>query len=91
MKPENEGGRHAPIAKGYRPHFTVGDGGDWLAVTAIRCPIHVAPGEEADVEFELDYHPNVDYSPLQVGAEFAMREGSRIVATGIVLERHDGV
>ena len=88
LKLEQSGGRHAPFTQGYRPHFTVGDG-EWLSVTATQCPGPVAMGDEADVEFELDYHTKVDYSALSIGAEFAMHEGPRVVATGKVLQRHD--
>lgn len=88
MKEEECGGRHAPFTEGYRPHFIVGDG-QWLGVVATYCPRPVAPGEEADVEFALMYHPNVDYSELNVGVEFEMQEGSRVVATGRVLRRND--
>ncbi len=90
MKPESGGGRHAPFTEGYRPHFIVLGHSDWLGVTATRCPGPVAPGTEADVEFELVYHPKVDYAALHAGAEFTMQEGPRVVATGTVLERHDG-
>ena len=85
MKPVQEGGRHGPFTEHYRPHFVVA-GGEWLGVTATQCPVPIAPGEEADVEFALLYHPQVDYSPLCVGAEFAVHEGSRVVATGTVLQ-----
>ena len=88
MRPEQSGGRHAPFTEGYRPHFTVG-GGEWLSVTVTQCPGLVAPGDEADVEFELDYHPELDYSALSVEAEFAMHEGPKVVASGKVLQRHD--
>jgi translation elongation factor EF-Tu-like GTPase len=88
MKPEESGGRHAPFTEGYRPHFVVSEG-EWLGVIATRCTGPVAPSDEADFEFELVYHPKVDYSPLTVGAEFAMHEGPRVVATGTVLERHE--
>jgi translation elongation factor EF-Tu-like GTPase len=88
MKPEDGGGRHAPFTEGYRPHFIV-DEGEWLGVIATRCPGPVAPGDEADVEFSLVYHPNVDYSALRVGAEFAMHEGPKVVATGTVLQRDE--
>lgn len=88
MNLEQSGGRHGPFTEGYRPHFVV-DGGEWLGVTATHCPGPVAPGDEADVEFELVYHPKVDYSALTVGAEFAVHEGPRVVASGKVIERYD--
>jgi translation elongation factor EF-Tu-like GTPase len=87
MKPESSGGRHAPFTEGYRPHLIVPSQGEWLGVTATRCPGPVAPGDEAEVEFALAYHPKVDYSALIVGADFEMHEGPRVVATGTVLER----
>lgn len=89
MKPEDEGGRHAPFTEGYRPHFVIPPDGEYLAVTAIRCPGPVAPGDEADVEFHLDHHPRMDYSALQTGKLFEMREGPRAVATGRVERRYD--
>ena len=88
MKSEQDGGRNAPFTEGYRPHFTIEEG-EWLGVIATLCPGPVAPGDEADVEFELVYHPKVDYSALSGGVEFAMREGARVVATGRVLSRND--
>ena len=91
MKPEAEGGRHGPFTEGYRPHFVIPPNGQYLGVTAIRCPGPVAPGDEADVEFHLDYHPRVDYSALQTGTLFEMREGPRAVATGRVERRYDDV
>jgi translation elongation factor EF-Tu-like GTPase len=91
MKPEAEGGRHAPFTEGYRPHFVIPPDGEYLCVTAIQCPGPVAPGDEVDVEFHLDYHPRVDYSALQVGTQFEMREGSRAVATGRIERRFDDV
>jgi hypothetical protein len=91
MKSESEGGRRAPFTEGYRAHFVVPPDGEYLGVTAIHCPGRVAPGDEAMVEFDLAYHPRVDYSGLQVGTQIEMREGPRAVATGRIERRIDDV
>jgi translation elongation factor EF-Tu-like GTPase len=85
MRTESGGGRHAPFTEGYRPHFIVSGCSDWLGVWALECPGAVAPGDTAEVVFGLLYHPAVDYSALRPGAEFAVHEGPRVVATGTVL------
>ena len=84
MKSELDGGRSAPFTEGYRSHFMIPPDGEYLGVVATRCPGPVAPGDEVDVEFGLVYHPNVDYSALDVGVEFEMREGAKAVETGEV-------
>jgi translation elongation factor EF-Tu-like GTPase len=89
MKLEADGGRHAPFTEGYRPHFVIQPDGEYLSVIATRCPGPVAPGDEAEVEFDLVYHPNVSYNALRAGTEFEMREGARAVATGRVERRLD--
>jgi hypothetical protein len=70
MKSASDGGRHAPFTEGYRPHFVVPPDGEYLGVMAVHCSGPVVPGEEATVDFELVYHPEVDYSALQVGSTF---------------------
>ncbi len=85
MRPEFDGGRHGPFTEGYRPHFIVSGHSDWLGVWALKCPGPVSPGDTAEVVFGLLYFPAVDYSALQPGAEFAVHEGPRVVATGTVL------
>jgi len=84
MKSEAQGGRPAAFTEGYRPHFVVPPSDVFLSVTASCCPGPVAPGDQADVAFVLDYHPKLDYSALRVGAEFEMREGPKVVAVGRV-------
>lgn len=86
MKKEADGGRHAPLSKNYRPHLTPMGTDEYLAVTvvAVLSGDQVAPGASAEVEFNLDYHPKIDYSSLAKDAKFEIREGSRAVGTGIV-------
>jgi translation elongation factor EF-Tu-like GTPase len=89
MKASGAGGRICSFTEGYRPHFRVVGSDVQFAVTAVLCPGAVAPGDEAEVEFEFDYPTKVDYSPLAVGAEIEMLEGSRAYATGTILKRDD--
>ena len=88
MKREEDGGRHAPLWENYRPHLVPVGTEDYLGVTVVNLPEEqaVAAGSSAAVEFELVYHPNVDYSGLSVGTAFEIREGARVVGTGTVLE-----
>lgn len=82
-----DGGRRvlpAPpwIHPSYMPHLTVGDG-EHLGVRFIGGPAPV-PGVPAHFVLETMYHPEVCYESLQPGAEFAVREGNRVVAVGRV-------
>lgn len=86
MNLEIEGGRHAPFTEEYCPHLVVANPGDWLAVRVVQCNAPVHPGQEAIVTFSLMYYPGIDYSALIPGATFEVREGSRVVGTGKVLE-----
>jgi elongation factor Tu len=78
--PKDEGGRHTPIVKGYRPQFffgttdvtgTISDFGDRDVIT---------PGSHAEVSIELQKPVG-----LEPGMRFAVREGSKTVGAGIVL------
>ena len=91
MRREEDGGRHGPFTEDYMPDFVVDGTSESLPVIATCCPGPVAPGDSAEVEFELRYHPKLDYSALIAGASFEVREGLRAVATGRVLDRRDHV
>jgi elongation factor Tu len=71
-----EGGRKTPCASGYMPQF-------YFGVTDVPGKLvlsgTLAPGDRAQVEFELG-HPIA----LEQGMRFAMREGGRTVGAGIV-------
>lgn len=88
MKPYGAGGRGAPFTEDYCPDFVVSGQSERLQVRVIQCSGPVAPGEVADVVFALMYHPQRDYSSLQVGVTFDVMEGPRAIATGRVLEVH---
>ena len=85
MRAESAGGRHSPFSEDYAPHLVVSGDTLRLPVRAIQCPHPTAPGDTAEVIFELMYYPQVDYSGLKQGCEFEMHEGPKIVATGTVL------
>jgi elongation factor Tu len=72
-----EGGRKTPCASGYTPQFYFGASdvpGKLLLAERV-----LAPGERAEVEFELGHAV-----ALEAGMRFAMREGGRTVGAGIV-------
>ncbi len=78
---KEEGGRHTPFFKGYRPQF-------YFRTTdvtgAIKLPDNVEmvmPGDNIDVEVEL-------IQPIAMDTElrFAIREGGRTVGAGVVAE-----
>ncbi|MBC7660320.1 MAG: elongation factor Tu [Chitinophagaceae bacterium] len=78
---KEEGGRHTPFFKGYRPQF-------YFRTTdvtgAIKLPADVEmvmPGDNIDVEVEL-------IQPIAMDTElrFAIREGGRTVGAGVVAE-----
>lgn len=76
---KDEGGRHTPFFKGYRPQFYIRT----LDVTgAIELPEGVEmvmPGDNVNVEVEL-----IVPVALEVGGRFAIREGGRTVGAGVV-------
>ncbi|MBC62623.1 MAG: elongation factor Tu [Zetaproteobacteria bacterium] len=78
---KDEGGRHTPFFKGYRPQF-------YFRTTdvtgAVKLPENVEmvmPGDNVDVEVEL-------INPIAMDKElrFAVREGGRTVGAGVVSE-----
>jgi translation elongation factor EF-Tu-like GTPase len=77
---QQEGGRSAPITTGYRPQLRFGTtdvaGGVELAIAT-----RAMPGDQAEIEVKLT-------SPVELaaGTRFAIREGGRTVAAGLVTE-----
>jgi len=73
----SEGGRKTPCGSGYTPQFYFGATdvpGKLLLSERV-----LAPGDRAEVEFELGHAV-----ALEAGMRFAMREGGRTVGAGIV-------
>jgi len=78
---KDEGGRHTPFFKGYRPQFYIRT----LDVTgAVELPAGVEmvmPGDNVELGVEL-----IVPVALEVGSKFAIREGGRTVGAGVVTE-----
>ncbi|AKU94517.1 Translation elongation factor Tu [Labilithrix luteola] len=73
-----EGGRHTAFGPGYRPQFFFGP----TNVTGtVECEGLVVPGDRARVRFALDRAIALDK-----GVRFAIREGSRTVGAGFVVD-----
>ena len=78
---KDEGGRHTPFFTGYRPQF-------YFRTTDITGAINlpegvemVMPGDNIEMTVEL-IHPIA----METGLRFAIREGGRTVASGVVAE-----
>jgi elongation factor Tu len=78
---KEEGGRHTPFFTGYRPQF-------YFRTTDITGAVHlpegvemVMPGDNIEMTVEL-IHPIA----MEEGLRFAIREGGRTVASGVVAE-----
>ena len=78
---KEEGGRHTPFFKGYRPQF-------YFRTTditgSIKLPDNVEmvmPGDNIDMEVEL-----IAPIAMDKGIRFAIREGGRTVGSGVVAE-----
>src|SRR5688572_10857598 len=85
----------------YMPHIviqdraiksaTVGSNGMsdelYQGVAFVKGPEDYRPGDSGHFEMELMYFPRTTYDDVQPGATLTVREGARIVAHGIVLER----
>jgi elongation factor Tu len=78
---KDEGGRHTPFFKGYRPQFYIRT----MDITgSIDLPAGVEmvmPGDNVTMEVEL-----IAPVALETGGRFAIREGGRTVAAGAITE-----
>ena len=78
---KEEGGRHTPFFKGYRPQFYIRT----MDITgSIDLPVGVEmvmPGDNVTMEVEL-----IAPVALETGGRFAIREGGRTVAAGAITE-----
>lgn len=101
-----EGGRSRPpsLLSGYGPHLVVqipdvrqaAVVGNVLTEAYLGVYFMPQPGETIAGQplwciLALVYHPGVDYSTLQNGATFTIREGPHVVGFGTVLEGLDNV
>lgn len=76
---KDEGGRHTPFFDNYRPQFYIRTADVTGSVKLPEGKEMVMPGDNTTVSVTL-IHPTV----LQEGLRFAMREGGRTVAAGVV-------
>ncbi len=75
-----EGGRHTPFSSGYTPQFFFG-ATDVTGVINVEAGAVVAPGDRADIDFEL-----MKPVGIEKGVRFALREGGKTVGAGIVTD-----
>ena len=81
---KDEGGRHTPFFKGYRPQFyfrTTDVTGDVQLLEGVEM---VMPGDNTKVGIEL-----ITPIAMEVGLRFAIREGGRTVGAGVVTKIHE--
>jgi elongation factor Tu len=79
---KEEGGRHTPFFKGYRPQFyfrTTDVTG--VGVTCRKAREMVMPGDNVEVDVEL-----LSTIACEAGLKFAIREGGRTVGAGVVTQ-----
>jgi elongation factor Tu len=77
-----EGGKNIPVKTGYRPQFYY-DGENWDAIETFPDREWVYPGETVTAYIAF-LSPEHHRGKLHTGKEFQLREGLKIVATGIV-------
>ena len=78
---KDEGGRHTPFFKGYRPQFyfrTTDVTGEVILPDGVEM---VMPGDNIDLEGSL-----INPIAMEKGLRFAVREGGRTVGAGVVTE-----
>ena len=78
---KEEGGRHTPFFSGYRPQFYFRTTDITGAITLPEGVEMVMPGDNITMTVEL-IHPIA----METGLRFAIREGGRTVASGVVAE-----
>ncbi|MCY4321658.1 MAG: elongation factor Tu [Bdellovibrionaceae bacterium] len=78
---KEEGGRHTPFFKGYRPQFYFRTTDVTGSVQLPKSAEMVMPGDNVHLEVEL-----ISPIAMEKGVRFAVREGGRTVGAGIVSE-----
>jgi elongation factor Tu len=78
---KEEGGRHTPFFSNYRPQFFFRTADVTGTVTLPESVEMVMPGDNVTANFEL-----ITPVALEPGLRFAVREGSRTVAAGVVTQ-----
>ena len=78
---KEEGGRHTPFFKGYRPQFYFRTTDVTGAVQLPKDAEMVMPGDNTNLEVEL-----IAPIAMEKGVRFAVREGGRTVGAGVISE-----
>jgi len=78
---KEEGGRHTPFFKGYRPQFYFRTTDVTGSVTLPEGVEMVMPGDNVNIEVEL-----ITPIAMEKGLRFAIREGGRTVGAGTITE-----
>jgi elongation factor Tu len=78
---KEEGGRHTPFFKGYRPQFYFRTTDVTGSVTLPSGVEMVMPGDNVSLEVEL-----IIPIAMEKESRFAIREGGRTVGAGVVTE-----
>jgi len=76
---KEEGGRHSPFFKGYRPQFYIRTTDVTGSVELPQGVEMVMPGDNVNLEIEL-----ITTVALELGSRFAIREGGKTVGAGVV-------
>ena len=79
MLTKEEGGRHTPFFKGYRPQFYFRTTDVTGSVKLPEGTEMVMPGDRISIEVEL-----ITPIALEQGLRFAIREGGRTVGAGVI-------
>ena len=78
---KDEGGRHTPIFKGYRPQFYFRTTDVTGSIKLAESVEMVMPGDNTSFEVEL-----INSVAMEKGLKFAIREGGRTIGAGTVSE-----
>jgi len=79
---KDEGGRHSPFTKGYKPQFYIRTTDVTGEVTAIPAGVEmVMPGDTVDLTVKL-----IAPVAMEEKMKFAIREGGRTVGAGVVIK-----
>jgi elongation factor Tu len=81
---KDEGGRHTPFFKGYRPQFYFRTTDVTGAVELPEGVEMVMPGDNVQMQVEL-----INPIAMEEGLRFAIREGGRTVGAGVVAKIHE--
>ena len=81
---KDEGGRHTPFFKGYRPQFYFRTTDVTGVTTLPEGTEMVMPGDNVNLDVEL-----IAPIAMEEGVRFAIREGGRTVGAGVVTKVHD--